>query len=114
MKFQSLFVCILGVIMLQGCGGGDGSSESNATACGDYTITTDAQGAEEILDAADFGELEVEDLYSGEGKANVTILGCDNNVVVTSTDVATQEKALLDVRSGRAVAVKLFDEQAGS
>jgi hypothetical protein len=114
MKFQFLCVSILAITMLQGCGGGDSSSESDATACGDYTITTDAQGAEEIIDAADFGELEVKDFRTGQGKADVTILGCDNNVVVTSTDVATQEKALFDVRSGRAVAVKLFDEQAGS
>jgi len=114
MKFQFLCVSILAITMLQGCGGGDSSSESDATACGDYTISTDSQGAEEIIDAADFGELEVDNLYSGEGKANVTILGCDNNVVVTSADVATQEKALLDIRSGRAVAVKLFDQQAGS
>jgi len=109
MKFQFLSVSILAILMLQGCGGGSSSSESDATACGDYTVSTDAQGAEEIIDAADFEALPVEDLRTGEGKANITILGCDNNVVVTETDVATQEKALSDVRSGRALNVRVRD-----
>lgn len=111
MKYQFLYVC-LASLTLFGCGGGDSSSK--VTACGDYTVTLGQDETEEVAAVAQEESVILEEEWSGEGRADVVVLGCDNNVVVSETDVQSQGKVLSDIRSGRAHTIKLLDPSSTS
>lgn len=111
MRSQFLCVCLISLTLV-GCGGGDSSSE--VTACGDYTVTLGQEQTEEVAAVAEEESVMLEEEWSGEGRADVVVLGCDNNVVVSETDVQSQAKVLSDIRSGRAHAIKLLDPSSAS
>lgn len=111
MRFQFLPAFLVS-LSLFGCGGGDSSSE--VTACGDYTIGLDQGAAEEVAAAAEEEAVLLEKQWSGEGRADVIVAGCDNTVVVSETEVQSKEKVLSDIRSGRALAIKLLDSSSAS